>query len=57
MAETPHWPAKQEGMQVKALLPHEKEVDGGVQGQMAGSQEVRLLLCISLHSGMRSGAA
>ena len=42
-------------MQVKALLPHEKD-DGGVQGHMVGSQEVRLLLDTSLHAGTRFGA-
>ena len=56
VAERPHWPARQEGMQVKALLPHEK-VDGGVQGQMAGSQEVRLLPDTSLYACARSSAA
>ena len=54
VAETPHWPAKQEGMQVKALLSQPKLL-GGVQGQMAGSQEVKLLPYNCLHAREQSG--
>ena len=48
MAETPHWPARQEGRQVKALSLQPKS-RGGVHGQMAASHAVNWLLCRYLH--------
>ena len=40
--ETPHCPARQEGMQVKEFELHLK-LEGGVQGQMTASKAVNWL--------------
>ena len=54
--ETPHCPARQEGMQVKEFESHEK-VEGGVQGQMAASKAVNWLLTTDLQKKTPGGAA
>ena len=52
----PHMPAKQDGMHVKLLAPHEK-VEGTVHGQMAASHKLKLLLDMSLQRGVTRARA